>query len=257
MPVRHSRVMTETDGTLPDRGDVYFDGGNLDCGSGLALLIREHMGRVPDGGVLEIHSLEPSVELDLPPWCRMVGHTLLGSRKQGQSTAYFIRKGASELAVKDQRQLEEDKQKARDYTWRLRTRSSDTLRSSVYCRNFSFIVGQPASFEEKDRHPSAIEYLLGALSGSLCTAFATACSQKRLKIDDIELTIEGGIKNIFAHLGTEHGDPSMDTINITCYVSTFEDPAAVRKTWEEVLSRCPVTQTLNKAVSINAKLNII
>ena len=33
--------------------DVVFDGGDLDCGSGLILLIRERMLQAPVGGVLE------------------------------------------------------------------------------------------------------------------------------------------------------------------------------------------------------------
>ena len=215
------------------------------------------MGKVPDGGVLEMRSHEPSVELDLPPWCRMVGHTLLGSRKEDRATTYFIKKGDSGLARKEQQSLEQDKQKARDYVWRLRTRSSEALKSTVYCRNFSFAVGQPASFEEKDKYPSAIEYLLGSLSGSLCTAFTTACSRKQLKVDDIELSVQGRINNILAHLGIEQGDPSLAAIDITCYASTFEDAATVRAVWEEVVGRCPVTRTLKKGVDINSKLNII
>ena len=249
--------MNRNGNQLPDQGDVFFDGGNLDCGSGLVLLIREHMGRVPDGGILEMRSHEPSVELDLPPWCRMVGHTLLGSRTEGEATTYFIEKGDSELARNEQQTLEDDKQKARDYAWRLRTRSSEALKSTVYCRNFSFAVGQPASFEEKDKYPSAIEYLLGALSGSLCTAFATACSQKQLKVDDIELSVQARITNILSHLGIEDGDPSLEVVDITCYASTFEEPAVVKGVWEEVMDKCPVTRTLKKGVTINSKLNII
>ncbi|MEZ5194875.1 MAG: hypothetical protein R2764_00295 [Bacteroidales bacterium] len=58
--------------------DHVFDGGDLDCGSGLVLLIRENMRKVPVGGIMEMRSLEPSVCDDLPPWCRMVGHDYLG-----------------------------------------------------------------------------------------------------------------------------------------------------------------------------------
>ena len=32
--------------------DEVLEGGDLDCGSGLVLLIREAMSRVPEGGVL-------------------------------------------------------------------------------------------------------------------------------------------------------------------------------------------------------------
>lgn len=242
---------------LPDRGDVVFDGGNLDCGSGLVLLIREHMSRVPFDGILELRSSEPTVELDLPPWCSMVGHTLLGSRKQEQLSTYFIQKGSSKLARQEEQSLQDDKKKAREYVWRLRTRSSDALKSTVYCRNFSFPVGQPASFEGKDKHPSAIEYLLGSLSGALCTAFTTACSQRNLKVDDIELSVHGRIINILSHLGIEEGDPSLQAIDISCYASTFADARTVQAVWEEVLSRCPITQTLKKGVTLTTKLHII
>jgi uncharacterized OsmC-like protein/TusA-related sulfurtransferase len=248
--------MSANDG-LPARVDAVFDGGNLDCGSGLVLLIREHMSRVPIEGILELRSSEPTVALDLPPWCGMVGHTLLGSRKENGATAYFIRKGGTERAQREEDALEEDKRKAREYLWRLRSRSNDGLKSTVYCRNFSFPVGQPASFEEKDANPSAVEYLLGALAGALCTAFRVACSQRNIAVDDIEISVQGRIHNILAHLGIEKGDPSLAAIDLTCYASTFADPATVREAWDVTLSRCPISQTLKKGVAITTKMNII
>ena len=50
-------------------------------------------------------------------------------------------------------------------------------------------LGQPASFEEKDSYPSAIEYLLGAVAGSLITGFASDCARAGLDVDDIEISI--------------------------------------------------------------------
>lgn len=49
----------------------------MDCGSGLFLLIRENMQKVPVGGMPELQSREPTVTGELPPWCRMVGHNYL------------------------------------------------------------------------------------------------------------------------------------------------------------------------------------
>ena len=66
--------------------DHVFDGGSMDCGSGLILLIRQNMLKVPPGGVLEIRSREPTVESELPPWCRMVGHEYLQSIQNGKET---------------------------------------------------------------------------------------------------------------------------------------------------------------------------
>ena len=53
--------------------DVSFDGGNLDCGNGLLLLIRKHIDPMARGQILEIRSPEISVDEDLPAWCRLTG----------------------------------------------------------------------------------------------------------------------------------------------------------------------------------------
>ena len=63
--------------------DAVCDGGDLDCGSGLLLIIRNAMAPLAAGGVLEVRSRERSVREDLPAWCRMVGHGLLGLHDGG------------------------------------------------------------------------------------------------------------------------------------------------------------------------------
>ena len=45
--------------------DVSFDGGDLDCGNGLLLLIRKHIDPLPRGGLLEVRSTEISVDVHL------------------------------------------------------------------------------------------------------------------------------------------------------------------------------------------------
>lgn len=89
-----------------------FDGGDLDCGSGLILLIRENMLQVPVGGILEMRSREPTVADDLPPWCRMVGHLYLGSLEGDGCTRYFVRRG--ELAGAEGSRLSEEEALAED-----------------------------------------------------------------------------------------------------------------------------------------------
>jgi 5-methyltetrahydropteroyltriglutamate--homocysteine methyltransferase len=54
-----------------------LDGGNLDCGNGLLLLIRKQIDPLDPGQILEIRSTEVSVAEDLPAWCRMTGHRLV------------------------------------------------------------------------------------------------------------------------------------------------------------------------------------
>lgn len=74
--------------------DVSFDGGDLDCGNGLLLLIRRHIDPLPRGGLLEIRSTEISVDEDLPAWCRMTKNELLSWTKDGRQRSFLVAKGS-------------------------------------------------------------------------------------------------------------------------------------------------------------------
>lgn len=73
--------------------DVAFDGGDLDCGNGLLLLIRKHIDPLPRGGLLEIRSTEISVDEDLPAWCRMTKNELVSWTKTGRQRSFLVCKG--------------------------------------------------------------------------------------------------------------------------------------------------------------------
>lgn len=235
--------------------DAVFDGGDMDCGSGLIILIRENMLKIPLQGILEMRSREKTVADDLPPWCRMSGHEFLGSIPGKGHARYFVRK--KESSVKEEESLAKDKEAAKKYEWRLRARSSGRLKSSVYTRNFSFDMGQAASFEEKDAFPSAMEYLLGALAGSLTTGFATECARENLEVDDIEISLTATLKNILAHMGLETGDPSIRHVAIKCFASTFDYEQTIRAAWQRAIDRSPIAATLRKAADLEFKLNLV
>jgi 5-methyltetrahydropteroyltriglutamate--homocysteine methyltransferase len=79
---------------------AVLDGGDLDCGSGLLLLIRKQIDPLDPGQVLEIRSTEQSVEEDLPAWCRMTGNDLLNATKEGRQLRFLVSKGPR-IAVGD------------------------------------------------------------------------------------------------------------------------------------------------------------
>ena len=73
--------------------DTSFDGGDLDCGNGLLLLIRKHIDPLDRGGLLEIRSTEISVKEDLPAWCRMTKNELVSMVENGRQRSYLVCKG--------------------------------------------------------------------------------------------------------------------------------------------------------------------
>src|SRR5215468_6811927 len=68
----------------PYEADARFDGGDLDCGNGLLLLIRQHIDPLEPGQLLEFRSTEISVEEDFPAWCRMTGNELVSTMRRGR-----------------------------------------------------------------------------------------------------------------------------------------------------------------------------
>ena len=73
--------------------DVSFDGGSLDCGSGLLLLIRCHIDPLECGGLLEILSTDSTVEVELPAWCRLTSNELVSWTRQGIQRSFLVCKG--------------------------------------------------------------------------------------------------------------------------------------------------------------------
>ena len=70
--------------------DATVDGGDLDCGGGLLLLIRKHLDPLPPGGVLCILSTETSVDEDLPAWCRMTQNELVHAERAGKQRTFLV-----------------------------------------------------------------------------------------------------------------------------------------------------------------------
>ncbi len=77
----------------PLEADVGFDGGDLDCGNGLLLLMRQHMDPLERGQLLEFRSTEISVEEDFPAWCRLTGNELVSFVKRGKVRSFLVCKG--------------------------------------------------------------------------------------------------------------------------------------------------------------------
>ena len=231
----------------PDR---VCDGGDLDCGSGLLLIIREAMQPLPPGGILEIRSREISVKEDLPAWCRLVGHRLLAIEPgEAGSTSYFVQKQKSD------EMLLADLEKARAFTWSVRVRWTSGMQAKVLVRNHSFLVGQPASFDTRDAAPNALEYLLSALGGCLAVGLQWRASGRGIEVRNLEVVLKARAENILVFLGLEdEGNPGLATIEGTLYIDADAENAVIEELWQETLARSPLTQTLMRSARVQVEI---
>jgi len=231
------------------KSDAVCDGGDLDCGSGLLLIIRNAMQPLDAGGVLEVRSRETSVQEDLPAWCRMVGHALLGTEPaDGRTTRYFIRKKG------DDADLAADLGQARDYEWKVRVRWTGGMQAKAFVRNHAFVVGQPASFDTEDSAPSAVEYLLSALAGCLAVGYQWRASQRGIEVFDLEVSLKARADNILVFLDVEEqGHPGLAAVEGRLFVDADADDGALQALWDETVLKSPVAQSLLRRVEFRVQ----
>lgn len=254
MPQLHEEDIPAPEGIA---GDIVCEGGNLDCGSGLLLLIRRSMEQVPDGGVLQINSTELSVCEDLPAWCRLTRNPYLGWRRAQGTNHFYVRRGAEAEPG-----AEAAERRVREHRWQARVAWSPgpagdpaAAAAKVYCRNHSWEVGQPASFDLSDSAPSAVEYVLGALGACLAQGLQLRASQRGIRIDNIGVQLDGRIDNIYVFLGLEtSGHPGFSALRGKAYVQSDAAAEVLQALWREVLAASPVAQTLMRPVALEIDL---
>ena len=73
-----------------------IDGGAMDCGSGLLLMVTRGIRTVGAGEVLAIRTEEKSVVVDLPAWARLAGHELVDVEEQSPTGPWrlTVRRGS-------------------------------------------------------------------------------------------------------------------------------------------------------------------
>ena len=233
------------------RPDATCDGGDLDCGSGLLLIIRSAMEPLAGGAVLLVKSREGSVREDLPAWCRMVGHSVLDARAaDGGYWHFLLRKKGDDAA------LANDLQQARDHVWQTRVRWRSGLQSQATVRNHGFAIGQPASFDTGDPAPSAIEYLLAAVGGALGNGLQWRLSQQQVEVQALEVVVRGRLHDPMVFLGLADGPAGLRSVEITAYVAAAADDDVITQLWQQTLARCPVTTSLSAATTVQATLRL-
>ena len=255
--------MNDTLDEIPTIANIC-DGGNLDCGSGLLLIIRKAMLETPHSGVLEIRSTEISVREDLPAWCRMTKNPYLGWSVGTGTNRFFVQRGGESKAESDAAA-----EQAKNYRWRARAHWKPTLAPPnsgagggpivrVYARNHAGDVGQPASFDVKDAAPSAVEYVLNALAACLAMGLQLRASRAGVTIDELEVALSASIENINVFLGLEtDGHAGFKEITGTAYVQSDSDDATIQKLWAETLRTSPVANSLTRPVPLTIEVKVI
>ena len=140
-----------------------------------------------------------------------------------------------------------------NYVWTARVRGDGENRATAFARNHSFIVSRQASFAESDPHPSAVEFLLGALGGDLINGLAAGAARRGISVYALEASVSGRLNNPLVFLGVvgETGHPGFEAISATIYISSDSADEDLEPIWQETLTRSPLVNTLRRCVSLS------
>lgn len=146
-----------------------------------------------------------------------------------------------------------------EFKWKARVSWITGERSTAYTRNNSFPIEKQASFKEKDPHPSAIEYLLGALGGDLAAGFQSLAPRSGISIEALEISLTGQLNNSLTLLGVigEAGHPGLESIEGRIFISTDAGEEKIEQLWQTVQQRSPLFNTLKRAVNLDFHLVIV
>lgn len=145
------------------------------------------------------------------------------------------------------------------FTWAARARlpggdPTTAAAAIVHVGRQVFSVGGQAGFDTSGTilHPSAVEYLLGALAADLLSGFVRAASRRGVALDAIEASVSGRLNNPLVHLGVvgETGHPGLEEARCTLYVSAADDRAEslLHEVWEATLAASPLAHTLRRGI---------
>ncbi len=151
------------------------------------------------------------------------------------------------------------KEKAEELNvWRARVRWMGGFRSKAYVRNHTFYIDEPADLAGVDTAPNAVEYVLSSLGACLTVGFVLNATKKNIKIEDLEVSLEGRIDNILTFLGlSEEGHPGYREIVAKLYVKSPADKQTLEEVWKETLETSPVGNTLSRNVKIVPQLSMV
>jgi uncharacterized OsmC-like protein len=129
----------------------------------------------------------------------------------------------------------------------------------AYGRGQSFDIGSQASLRELEAHPSAVEYVLGALGGDLVCGLERAAEGQGIQLHAIEIALNARLDNILTHLGVvgEQGHPGFAAIEGTAYVGSDAEDDPIQRAWQRTLDRSPLYHTLTRCAAVTISLKVV
>jgi uncharacterized OsmC-like protein len=141
--------------------------------------------------------------------------------------------------------------------WNARVKWKGGFKSEAYVREHSFLLDEPADLAGVNTGPKSVEYLLSSLGGCYIVGFVLNATKKGIKVDDVEVALEGNLDNILTFFGlSDKGHAGFREIKAKLYARTKGDRKIVEDVWKETVAGSPVSNSLSRNVTVVPELAI-
>jgi len=142
--------------------------------------------------------------------------------------------------------------------WRSRVRWQSGFNAKAYMRTHTMDLDEPADLDATDFAASAHEQLLSTIGGCLTVGFVLNATTRDIRIDELEIVMEGSFENIRKWAGVvDEGNPGYDIIKAKCFVKADAEKAVLQDIWRLAIEGSPVTQTVVKGAKLETEFEAI
>ena len=142
--------------------------------------------------------------------------------------------------------------------WKSRVVWQGGMRAKSYMRNHVVEMDEPGDLTATDVAASADEQVLSAMGSCMTVGFIVNATKRGVKVQDLEITVEGYFDNIRKWAGVEDsGNPGYGKISAKAFVRADADEATLRDIWRLAVEGSPVTQTIRHSNEVETDFEVI
>ena len=130
----------------------------------------------------------------------------------------------------------------------------EKFKVEVTAGNHTLYVDQPQAGGGADKGPNPIEYLFTSLAGCIATAARIIAIQKRIKLNGMDMKIEGVFDTEIILGKSKENRPGVTGINVTLNIDSDMTKEEKKAFVEEIESRCPVSDNIENATPVKVEI---
>lgn len=142
--------------------------------------------------------------------------------------------------------------------WKSRVVWQGGFRGKAFMRKHAVEMDEPEGLDATDAAASAHEQLLSAVGSCLMVGYVLNATQRGIKIDDLEIALEGNFNNILKWAGhAPEGNPAYASIHVKAFVKADADEATLKDIWKAAVDGSPVTQTVARPTEVVTEIEVV